>query len=138
MSPSEEEPVSWLYLSVDDVLDIHDRSLLVDGGAPGIRDRGAVELAVERPRAGFGDTEFYPTAATKAAALFYGLCKNHGFVDGNKRTALGALLSFLAVNQWRLDIVDPQELLDFVLQTADGSLSEADVVDWLQARLEST
>lgn len=86
------------YLTVAQVLAIHDQMVKRFGGSHGIRDIGLVESAVARPKGGFGKEEFYKDIYSKAAALLQSLLKNHSFVDGNKRTALASAGIFLKIN----------------------------------------
>ena len=74
--------------------------------------------------------ELYPTVEEKAAHLFYGLVKNHGFIDGNKRVAVHAMFIYLSLNYIFFDYtVDEMEKL--VIGLADGSLKADDVVEWI-------
>jgi len=82
------------HLSPEQVLYIH--HVLTEGA--GLRDPSALESAVARPRAGFGDEEFYETVCEKAAALLHSLLHNHPFSDGNKRTGITAAGLFLEYN----------------------------------------
>ena len=84
------------FLTVGDVLALHDEVLRASGGSAGVRDAGAVESAVAQPQAAFGGQELYPTLADKAAALSFSLVKNHAFVDGNKRIGWAAMRVFSA------------------------------------------
>lgn len=93
------------WLTLEDVLEIHDDQLDVSGGAPGIKDIGLVDSAVHAPQQlnhYYGVTN----ALELGVQLAFSIGKNHGFVDGNKRTAAVALLEFLAINGWRIDIPD--------------------------------
>jgi death-on-curing protein len=92
-----------LFLSVDEVLAIHQALLDRFGGPPGVRDLGLLESALHRPRTGY-----YRDLVEMAAALFESLLMNHPFVDGNKRVAFFATDVFLRLNGWRLE-VDPDE-----------------------------
>ncbi|MGH7235330.1 MAG: type II toxin-antitoxin system death-on-curing family toxin, partial [Nitrospiraceae bacterium] len=77
-----------IYLTAEQVLFLHDRLIEETGGEHGVRDLGALESALARPQAAFGDTQFYPDVMTKAAALMDGLTRNHPFIDGNKRASI--------------------------------------------------
>lgn len=85
--------MSYNYLSIDDVLGIHQDSIDAFGGSHGIRDRGGLESAVMRPQSGY-----YADVIAEAAALWESLSQNHPFVDGNKRTAIASMAAFLAIN----------------------------------------
>lgn len=92
----------------------------------GIRDINAVRSAVMECQAGAFGQEFHPTLQEKAATLLRGISRNHGFVDGNKRTALVAMDIFLELNGKVLN-VDQDELTSFVVSVAKGDL-ELDVI----------
>ena len=85
------------YLTVADVLGLHAVLLQRYGGAPGVRDPGALEAALFRPQTGY-----YEDIVMEAAALLESLAINHPFVDGNKRIAFAAADVFLRINGWRL------------------------------------
>ena len=86
------------FLSVDDVLTLHDALLEEHGGQPGIRDRGLLESAVAMPMATFDGAFLHEDIFTMAAAYAFHIAENQPFIDGNKRAALGAALVFLDVN----------------------------------------
>jgi death on curing protein len=85
------------YLTVIEVLAIHDDQIQRYGGAAGIRDRGLLEAALFRPQTGY-----YADLIEEAAALWESLSQNHPFIDGNKRTAFAATYTFLIINGARL------------------------------------
>lgn len=85
------------YLTSTEILALHQAVLQRYGGAPGLRDMGAVEAAVFRPQCGY-----YKDIIEEAAALLESLLINHPFVDGNKRVAFAACDVFLRVNGWRI------------------------------------
>lgn len=88
----------FAHLTVAAVEAIHAAALRAHGGGAGLRDRGMLESAVAAPQAtAFGEPIFTDAVEISAAYLFY-LCRNHPFVDGNKRVALGACLVFLRCN----------------------------------------
>ena len=82
-----------LYLTIDEVLRIHQRLIEAFGGAPGVRDLGLIESALLRPQTGY-----YADLVEEAAALWESLAMNHGFVDGNKRVAYACVELFLQIN----------------------------------------
>jgi death on curing protein len=81
------------YPAVDEVIAVHSRLIAKFGGSPGIRDRGALESALARPRTGY-----YDDIIQEAAALWESLSQNHPFVDGNKRVAVTVTAAFLKLN----------------------------------------
>jgi len=97
------------YLSVNDVLEIHQEQISEFGGSFGLRDEFLLISAVSRPQSGY-----YSTIIEQASALWESLSQNHPFIDGNKRTALDSALTFLAINGYSLNIID-EELKSFLL-----------------------
>lgn len=85
------------YLTLQEVLDIHDTQLARFGGAAGVRDPGQLESALFRPQTGY-----YADLIAEAAALWESLSQNHPFIDGNKRTAFASMHVFLIINGYRL------------------------------------
>ncbi|MFZ4693640.1 MAG: type II toxin-antitoxin system death-on-curing family toxin [Verrucomicrobiia bacterium] len=91
-------PENCFHLTVAIVREIHEQAIARFGGSDGIRDMALLESAVAAPQAGYGGKSVYMDAAEIGAAYLFYLCRNHPFVDGNKRTALGACLVFLRLN----------------------------------------
>jgi death-on-curing protein len=123
-----------LYLSIDQVLEIHAYQIRRFGGSPGLGDRGALEAAVGRPQMTFGGEDLYPEIAAKAAALMYSLVMNHPFVDGNKRVGAHAALLFIRANEMEPEIT-PAELTEATLALARGDLSAEALTIWLRQRV---
>ncbi len=86
------------FPTIEEVVAIHDDLLTQFGGSPGVRDWGALESAVMRPQMGY-----YEGLLDEAAAMLESLAMNHPFVDGNKRTAVGATDAFLGLNGHFID-----------------------------------
>ena len=86
------------HLKVPIVQGIHAEALAKFGGSDGVRDMALLESAVAAPQAGYAGKSVYADLAEMAAAYLFYLCRNHPFLDGNKRTALGACLVFLRLN----------------------------------------
>lgn len=119
------------YVTLGEVVELHWRLLQATGGAPGIRDFGALESAVAQPKATFGGSDLYPTSAAKAAALCLALVQSHPFVDGNKRVGHAAMETFLVLNGTEIDAsIDAQEHL--ILDLAGGPLDPSELTDWLR------
>ena len=91
-------PENCFHLTVEIVKEIHQTAIRDFGGSDGIRENALLESAVAAPQATFGGKAIYASLSEIAAAYLYYLCKNHPFLDGNKRTALGACLVFLRLN----------------------------------------
>ena len=113
---------------------IHEIMVRMFGGLPGVREEGLLLAAIERPFGGFGDHEFYPSPAEKAAAIFESLLKNHPLLDGNKRT--GYVLMRLILNAFGHDIAATEdEKYDFVIAVAGGKAEFEWIVAWIQDHL---
>ena len=95
MKAMSEDP---FHLTVEIVREIHDTAIAEFGGSTGVRELSLLESAVAAPQASIGGRSPYADLAEMAAAYLFYLCKNHPFVDGNKRAALGACLVFLRLN----------------------------------------
>jgi len=124
----------WRWIDAHVVFAIHDRQIAEHGGLDGIRDAGGIDSALARPRnlAAYGT----PDAADLAAAYVFGLARNHGFLDGNKRTAWVIGRLFLVDNALRIRI-DPFEAIATMEAVAAGTLSEAALAEWFRARIIS-
>jgi death-on-curing protein len=122
------------YLTVAQVLRIHQRLIAVSEGDPAVLDLGKIESAAAQPRMTFDGEPLYPTLALKAAALAFSLCKNHGFQDGNKRISHAAMELFLMRNGHEIEAhVDEQEQV--FLQLAAGDLDRERFTAWVQAHV---
>ncbi|MGZ3299277.1 MAG: type II toxin-antitoxin system death-on-curing family toxin [Asticcacaulis sp.] len=124
--------IQWRWVSARTVYAIHERQLSEHGGGQGVRDQGLVESALSRPvnLAAYGE----PDCAALAAAYAYGLAKNHGFVDGNKRTAWVVARLFLADNGFRLAF-DKVDAIRTVEDLAAGKLTEDELAAWFRTRI---
>jgi death-on-curing protein len=95
------------FLEIVDVLELHERQIEAFGGTMGLRDQGLLESALAVPRATFGGQLVHDSIFAMAAAYAFHVGENQPFLDGNKRTGLGAALLFLRLNGLR--VVDPGE-----------------------------
>ncbi|GLR96006.1 MULTISPECIES: type II toxin-antitoxin system death-on-curing family toxin [Bradyrhizobium] len=122
----------WLTRRI--IIAIHDEQLATHGGASGLRDEGMLESALDRPRNKWS----YESADLPelAAAYAFGIARNHPFVDGNKRTSLLALYTFLGVNG--IDFVVPEaEAAAMILSLASGEVSEESLARWIRDNWDS-
>ena len=120
-----------ILLDIDDILEIHKIVIEETGGDDGIRDYGMIESALYSTEAGFGDYHKYPSIEKKVARLCYGITMNHGFVDGNKRTAVNAMLSMLKLNN--IDMLYSQkELVEIMLSLASGNIGYDQMLNWIK------
>ena len=115
-----------LFLTLDEVLSLHEMQLDRFGGSHGIRDLGLLESAMGNVEATFGGEFLHQTLIEMAAAYLYGICRNHPFVDGNKRTAAAAALIFLDLNRVEIQATE-DDLYALVIGVAEGSVSKAAV-----------
>jgi death on curing protein len=121
------------WLDVDIVLDFHAEQLALFGGPDGVRDLGLLESALARPinKFAYGETDI----AALAAAYGFGIARNHPFVDGNKRTALAAMIVFLGLNG--LDLDAPQEAATaIILSLAAGEITEDVLARWIAGHIK--
>lgn len=129
-----EEP-RWLTRLVVDV--IHSELLSEHGGAAGVRQGGddLIESALARPQNRFAYAEDVDLAEL-AAAYLWGLAKNHGYVDGNKRVGFACAATFLRLNGVRLTASET-EAYDAVIGLVEGRYSEKEIAGWIRSHSES-
>ena len=119
-------------LNVEDVVRLHDRALSeLGGGSAGILDIALVHASLGRISSGIEGEEFFPDLFDKAAALLESLIRNHGFVDGNKRTAILSAGTLLERNGWQLSY-GADEVVEFALGVANHEIELAEIVIWLR------
>ena len=125
------------YLTLNEVLAVHDQVMRQSGGAVGVLSLPALESALAQPRMTFGEEDLYPTLVEKAAALGHALIANHPFMDGNKRTGHAAMEVFLMMNGWEIQAsVDEQERV--ILQVAAGEIKREEFPEWLRGHARAT
>jgi death-on-curing protein len=126
--------MSWVWVSKEALLLLHDESLSEHGGRAGLRDAGLLDSALNRPLNLLADGE--PDFADLAASYAVGLAKNHAFVDGNKRAAFLAVGLFLYLNGYRLRATQADATLT-VLAVASGDTTEAAFAAWLRQHAQA-
>jgi death on curing protein len=124
---------SWIELET--VLVIHDLQIQEHGGASGIRDLGLIESAINKPK----NLKAYasPDIPELAAAYAFGLTKNHGFLDGNKRTAYVVSRLFLRLHGWDF-VVSPEERVIVFEKLGKGDYSLGGFTRWLKKNTQKT
>ena len=132
MPTSEEGPVKP-RVSLDWLVWIHTVAVEEFGGSTGIRDRGLLESALARPLASFGGRNLYDTPFKRAAAVAESLVLNHGFIDGNKRTAMYAMAAWLEREGCVIE-AKRGELRDLALAIASHEFSLEQIAAWLEQR----
>lgn len=126
------------FLSLDDVLAIHQLQIETYGGQSGVRDLNLVESAVAMPQAGFGDILVHETIAEQSAAYLFHLNKNHGFIDGNKRVALHCCLLFLEYNGAPISARFMEQMTALSLDVANGRVSKPQVIEVMQRAIDES
>jgi death-on-curing protein len=124
----------WRWLSLEEVLVIHERQLSRFGGALGLRDRGALESALSRPV----NKWMYERADVidLATAYAFGIARNHPFVDGNKRVAFLTMAAFLRLNG--VPFAPSQQAATAAMLTlAAGEIDEAGFARWILDNISS-
>lgn len=114
------------FISVISAIQIHDELIETYGGAKGIRDYGLLLSALEMPKSSFDGRDLHTTLFDKAAAYLFHVVKNHPFIDGNKRTAAALSLTFLTVNDVRLEF-DMADFEEIVVATAESLFSKKEI-----------
>jgi death-on-curing protein len=123
------------YLSLAQVIRLHQRIIEETGGSNGLRDLGLLESAVAQPQQSFGGEDLHPTLAGKATALGFSLINNHPFVDGNKRIGHASLEAMLMLNGFELEVsVDEAEAE--ILAVAAGTRTRQQFEEWVVAHLK--
>lgn len=123
-----------IYLTLDQIFELHKRIIEQSGGAVGVRDFGVLESALAQPQMTFGDEELYPTLVEKASALGFSLVMNHLFVDGNKRVGHAAMEIFLVLNGYEIGAsVEEQE--ELILRLAAGEIEREEFTEWAQKHI---
>jgi death on curing protein len=117
----------WLTRQI--IIAIHDEQLAIHGGASGLRDEGLLESALDRPRNKWS----YENAELPelAAAYAFAIARNHPFIDGNKRTSLLALYTFLGVNGIDFNVPEA-DAAAIILSLAAGEVSEESLTRWIR------
>lgn len=119
------------FLTLEEVLELHDRIIRSSGGSTGVRELGMLESAVAQPRMTFEGKDLYPDLVAKAGALGFSLIANHPFVDGNKRVGHAPMETFLVLNGHEIDApVDEQERM--ILAVASGEIARDGLLQWLR------
>jgi death-on-curing protein len=131
--PTSEKGPLEPVISLEELVWMHTVAVTEFGGSQGVRDRGLLESAISRPLASFGGKNLYDTPFKRAAALVESLVLNHGFVDGNKRTAMYAMAAWLEREGYVIEAARG-EVRDLALAIASHELSTEQIAVWLVKR----
>jgi death on curing protein len=119
------------FLKKITILTFHQDQLERYGGKAGIRDEKLLESALAQPEASFEGEYVHKDLFHMAAAYGFHLCQNHPFYDGNKRTALIAMYTFLYVNGYQI-VADKKSLFAIMMDLAQGKVSKDELRDYLK------
>ena len=119
------------FLTLEEVLLLHDYHLNKDGGMHGVRDKGLLESALNMPQATFAGQSLYADIFEMAAVYAHGIIKNHPFCDGNKRTGIMAALIFMEENGVKIKFSD-KEFFDLAINIATSKLSIEEIAHILK------
>ena len=119
------------FLTLADVIDIHDQEIATAGGSSGIRDVRGLESSVASPKATF-EGNYLLTFFEMAATYTHSIASNHPFIDGNKRTALASTLTFLYINGYEVNETYAEELADKVLELVTKRITKDDFTKHLE------
>lgn len=120
-----------VFLTLAEVVEIHADQIKRYGGSDGVRDMTLLSSAVAMPYASFSGSFLHTDIYEMAAAYAFHICRNHPFIDGNKRTALASALVFLELNG--ISLLDNKgKLYDAIISLASGHLNKAEIAKILR------
>lgn len=122
-----------LFLTLEEVLEIHRDEIERHGGTLGVREQGLLESAVAAPQSGFGGHYLHGDLYEMAAAYLFHLVQNHPFIDGNKRVGAATALVFLTMNGVETKMTN-QALVDMVLTVAKGERDKPAIAEFFRKR----
>ncbi|WP_445630684.1 type II toxin-antitoxin system death-on-curing family toxin [Nostoc sp. DSM 114167] len=125
------------FLTISQVLNIHQRQIQRFGGTSGVRDEGLLDSALAQAQATFGGELLHPTIHEQAAAYLYHLAMNHPFIDGNKRTAFAVMLTFLSLNGYTLNL-SQEQAYNLVIQVVQKEISKEELSTFLELHLQAS
>ena len=123
------------FLTLEDVLALHDELIQRYGGTPGLRDAGLLEAALAMPQAGFANHYFHEFPHEMGAAYLFHLARNHAFIDGNKRVALACAILFFKINRVPYSITE-EEAFEITNETASGNMDKGAVTAFFRKHLK--
>ncbi|MEH2417880.1 type II toxin-antitoxin system death-on-curing family toxin [Nostoc sp.] len=124
------------FISISQVVDIHQDEINSFGGTSGVRDEGLLDSALAQPQATFGGELLHPTIHEQAAAYLYHLAMNHPFIDGNKRTAFAVMDTFITLNGYSLNL-SQEQAYNLVIRVVEKEIPKEELSAFLELHLES-
>jgi death on curing protein len=122
------------FLTKQIIIYFHEQLISLYGGASGILDEGLLDSDLEQPKAIFEGSYLHDSLAKMAAAYGFHICKNHPFLDGNKRVALVAMDTFLQKNGYEISASE-KDVYEVIMKLASGNLTKADLTGWLEVNI---
>ena len=122
-----------IFLTVAEVIEIHNDQFNRYGGDTGIRDIDLLKSAVGTPAVTFGGEYLHSDLCEMAAAYLFHIVKNHPFVDGNKRTGTVCAIVFLALNGYEINAPE-DDLVEMVLSVSRGEISKDAVTSFIKKK----
>ena len=119
------------FLPEELVLIIHSDLLQRYGGKAGVRDIALLQSALAQPRVTVGRKFVHKSLFDKAAAYGFHLCKNHPFIDGNKRVAFVLMDLFLQRNGWEI-AANEEDAYSLMIDLSSGNVSKTELSSWLK------
>lgn len=119
------------FLALDEVLALHSDQIRRYGGRPGLRDVSLLSSAIAMPAATYRGEYLHQGLPEMAAAYLFHICRNHPFIDGNKRASLAAALTFLWLNRMSVKASE-DELTELVMGVAAGTIGKPEVAVFLK------
>lgn len=119
------------YLEISHVLAMHQVLLERYGGMYGVRDEGLLKSALAQPKQSAFGEDIFPDIFAKAAAYTFYLSENQPFIDGNKRIATAAALTFLRLNGYDVKVTE-KELYETIMKLANKKLTREALSKWLK------
>lgn len=123
------------FLRLENIILFHEKIIKKTGGSAGIRDRGLIESALNRAFVTYDGKDLYPSIIEKISVITQSLISNHGFIDGNKRIGIAAMLVMLKMKNVKVSYKQ-QELIELGLKTAEGFMKEKDILNWIKEHIE--
>ena len=120
------------FLTIEEVIVMHDILIRESGGAFGLRDEGALASALMRAQIGY-----YDGLVQEAAAMMESLAMNHPFIDGNKRIAFAVTDAFLRLNGSFIDCGNEEAYAFFMSLFETNSFRFAELNVWLEEHVKS-
>ena len=128
-------PDDCVHLTIDVVREIHAEAIKQFGGLNGVRDENLLASAVLTPQSSFGGKSPYADMVEIAAAYLFYICKNHPFLDGNKRTAMMSAIVFLRFNGMK-PLPDSTEWEKLMLDVAASKIDRDETTRGLRKLLK--